>query len=158
MKLTTETEAAIDANAPLEDEDANVVVDSDEELASVQAGLANWNPQPLLPNLVHEPISRQYQKQRLWEQLHNATNGFTVNIFKVHGYGAQRLPPDHPGHPDNVARAEAFDGDAEGEPDTPVVGLGVGMSGIAAKRANSFNMTLPPQRRPSGHQGPIVPR
>ncbi len=89
--------------------------------------------------LVHEPIDKQYMRQRLYEQLHNATNGFTVNIFKVVGYGAQTLHPDHP------AMKEG-DGDADGEADN---GLGIGMAGVAARRANGFNMQLPPQRRPS---------
>jgi len=106
--------------------------------------------------MVHEPISRIYQKQRLWEQLHNATNGFTINIFKVNGFGAQRLPPDHP---ENAMR-DFGDGDAEGEPDTDAagLGLGVGMAGIASKRASSFTMTLPPQRRASGIQAVPVAR
>ena len=136
------TEAAIDANAPLEDEDAaNGPIDSEEELAAVQAGLANWNPQPLVPPLVQIPIERQYMRQRLYEQLHNATNGFTVNIFKVVGYGTQKLPPGHPGIDG--------EGDADGDIDMGAQGLGIGMAGVAARRASGFNMTLPAQRRPS---------
>jgi SAGA-associated factor 73 len=103
-------------------------------------GLSNWNPQPLVKPLVHEPIDKQYQRQRIYEQLHNATNGFTVNIFKVVGLGAQTLPPGHPG---------LLDGDADGEFDNGE-GLGIGMAGVAARRASGFNMQLPPQRRPSG--------
>jgi hypothetical protein len=140
--LTTPTEAAIDANAPLEDEDAaNGPIDSEEELAAVQAGLANWNPQPLVPPLVQIPIERQYMRQRLYEQLHNATNGFTVNIFKVVGYGTQKLPPGHQGN--------EGEGDADGEVDMGAQGLGIGIAGVAARKASGFNMTLPPQRRPS---------
>jgi hypothetical protein len=71
-------------------------------------GLSNWTPQPVVPPLVHEPIEKKYMRQRLYEQLHNATNGFTVNIFKVVGYGAQTLPPGHPGLMDQ-------EGDADGE-------------------------------------------
>ncbi|KAH8784506.1 SCA7, zinc-binding domain-containing protein [Hyaloscypha sp. PMI_1271] len=135
--------AAIDANAPLEDEEAgNGPVDSDEELNAVMHGLSNWNPQPVVPPLVHEPIEKKYMRQRLYEQLHNATNGFTVNIFKVVGYGAQTLPPGHPGLLEQ-------DGDADGEIDNGQ-GLGIGMNGVAARRASGFNMQLPPQRRPSG--------
>jgi SAGA-associated factor 73 len=81
-------------------------------------------------------------RQRLYEQLHNATNGFTVNIFKVVGYGAQTLSPGHPGLMEQ-------EGDADGEVDTGQ-GLGIGMNGVAARRASGFNMQLPPQRRPSG--------
>jgi hypothetical protein len=136
-------EAAIDANAPLEDEEAgNGPVDSDEELTAVMHGLSNWNPQPVVPPLVHEPIEKKYMRQRLYEQLHNATNGFTVNIFKVVGYGAQTLPAGHPG-------LQEHEGDADGEMDN-AQGLGIGMNGVAARRASGFNMQLPPQRRPSG--------
>ena len=148
-------EAALDANAPLEDEEAaNGPVDSDEELTSVMHGLSNWNPQPIVPPLIHIPIERTYQKQRLYEQLHNATNGFTVNIFKVNGYGRQRLPPDHPV---NMLNGANGDGDAEGEAENPGINLGAGMATIASRRANGINLTMPPQRRPSGNN-PIIPR
>ncbi|KAL2122975.1 hypothetical protein VTJ04DRAFT_3430 [Mycothermus thermophilus] len=103
--------AAIDANAPLEDEDdANqAAVDSDEETAAVMNALARWNPQPVIPQPVFVPTKRQYQLARLHEQLQAATNGGRVNIFKVVGYGAQKLPEGHPGLLDNE--------DAPGEPD-----------------------------------------
>ena len=110
----------------------------------MQAGLANWTAQSVVPNIVHEPISRTYQKYRLYEQLHNATNGFTIDIFKVNGYGAQKLAPDHP---ENLSFG---DGDAEGEPDTEATS--VSMASLASRRATSFTMTLPPQRRASGIQ------
>jgi len=139
LKLTSQTEAAIDANAPLEDEDAaNGPVDSDEELAAVQQGLSKWDPQPLVPPVVQVPIQLHYRTQRLYEQLQSATNGFTVNICKVVGYGSQKLPPGHPG---------MNDGDAEADPDVDE-GLGIGMANVAARRASTFNMQLP-QRRPS---------
>ncbi|KAB8289808.1 hypothetical protein EYC80_010441 [Monilinia laxa] len=83
--------AAIDANAPLEDEELlNGPIDSDEELLAVQTGLANWNPQPLVPPLIQHPIQYRYRDERLWEQLHNATNGFTLNICKVKGHSSQK--------------------------------------------------------------------
>jgi SAGA-associated factor 73 len=136
------TEAAIDANAPLEDEEAaNGPVDSDEELTSVMHGLSNWNPQPLVQPLVHIPIEKQYMRQRLYEQLHNATNGFTVNIFKVSGEGVKKRP-----NGDIIHHMDA-DGDADGEAD-PLT-LGVGMANVAARRASGFNMQMPPQRRTS---------
>ncbi|KAL3291943.1 peroxisomal adenine nucleotide transporter 1 [Colletotrichum asianum] len=77
--------AALDANAPLEDEDeANAgPVDSDEETAAVMSALAHWNPQPVVPQPVLNPIKRQYQLARLHEQLQMATNGGRTNIFKV---------------------------------------------------------------------------
>jgi len=138
-------EAAIDANAPLEDEEAaNGPVDSDEELTSVMHGLSNWNPQPLVQPLVHIPIEKQYMRQRLYEQLHNATNGFTVNIFKVSGEGVKKRPNG------DLMNLDA-DGDADGEADP--IALGVGMASVAARRASGFNMQMPPQRRTSsaGH-------
>ncbi|KAH8653242.1 SCA7, zinc-binding domain-containing protein [Tricladium varicosporioides] len=132
--------AAIDANAPLEDEEAaNGPVDSDEELTAVMHGLSNWNPQPVVPPLVHIPIEKQYMRQRLYEQLHNATNGFTVNIFKVVGEGAKKRSNGDTIHVDG-------DGDAEGELDHGVnAGLAVGVS----RRPSGFNMQIPPQRRTS---------
>ncbi|KXX73905.1 SAGA-associated factor 73 [Madurella mycetomatis] len=131
--------AAIDANAPLEDEDdANAgAVDSDEETAAVMSALATWNPQPVVPQPVFAPIKRQYQLARLHEQLQTATNGGRVNIFKVVGYGAQRLPDGHPGLYDYE--------DAPGELDTAVVGGG----GDFSRRSSSFSLSGPPPRRPS---------
>ena len=97
--------------------------------------LTNWNPQPVVPPLVPIPIDREYQKKRLYEQLHNATNGFTINICKVEGLGAQKLAPGR------------GLGDEEGEVDE---GLGQGMLAVANRRASAFHMSLPPSRRPSG--------
>ncbi|KAI9742632.1 MAG: hypothetical protein M1818_003773 [Claussenomyces sp. TS43310] len=100
--------AAIDANAPLEDEDdANAgPVDSDEEAAAVMAALSKWNPRPLVPQPIMMPIKRRYQRERLREQLDNATSGGTVNIFKVVSKNGIALPlasmdvDDAPGEPD----------------------------------------------------------
>ena len=130
--------AAIDANAPLEDDDDNNAgaVDSDEETAAVMSALAHWNPQPVVPPPVFAPIKRQYQLARLHEQLQTATNGGRVNIFKVVGFGAQKLPEGHPGLFNNN------DEDAPGEPD-------VGIGGPFSRRSSSFSLSGPPQRRPS---------
>ncbi|KAK3357100.1 SCA7, zinc-binding domain-containing protein [Lasiosphaeria hispida] len=128
--------AAIDANAPLEDDDElnAAAVDSDEETAAVMGALAHWNPQPVVPQPVFAPIKRQYQLARLHEQLQMATNGGRVNIFKVVGFGAQRLPEGHP---------SLYDGDdAPGEPDPA-------MMGSFSRRSSSFSLSGPPQRRPS---------
>lgn len=79
------------------------------------------------------PIDREYQKKRLYEQLHNATNGFTVNICKVVGYGAQKLHPSHPAYNDG-------EGDAEGEADLGGLG-GIGQMaahGVNSRRASAF--------------------
>lgn len=140
IELTIYTEAAIDANAPLEDEEAaNGPVDSDEELTAVMHGLSNWNPQPVVPPLVHIPIEKQYMRQRLYEQLHNATNGFTVNIFKVVGDGAKKRSHGDTIHVDG-------DGDAEGELDH---GVGAGLTGSVSRRPSGFNIQMPPQRKTS---------
>lgn len=126
-------EAAIDANAPLEDEEAaNGPLDSDEELMASMTGLSNWHPQPLVPPVIQIPIERQYMRERLREQLSNATNGFTMNIFKVVGIGAQKLPP-------GMVTDSAGDVDAEGDLDLD--GLG--------RRPSTFNLQLPASRRPS---------
>ncbi|KAF4984385.1 hypothetical protein FZEAL_429 [Fusarium zealandicum] len=126
--------AALDANAPVEDEDdANIgPVDSDEETAAVMGALAQWKPQPVMPQPVFAPIKRQYQLARLHEQLQMATNGGRTNIFAVNGYGAQKLPEGHPG----LQESE----DAPGEIDLGVVGFG------NAARASS---TFAPSRQPS---------
>jgi len=142
--ITQPTEAAIDANAPLEDEDAALgPIDSDEELTTVMHGLSTWNPVPLVPPLIQMPIDREYQKKRLYEQLHNATNGFTMNICKVVGYGAQKLPEGHRG-------LEEGEADAEGD----ITAGGFGSAGIMSaggmgRRTSGFNMQLPASRRAS---------
>ncbi|XXG96475.1 hypothetical protein Hte_002758 [Hypoxylon texense] len=125
--------AALDANAPLEDDDdANAgPVDSDEETAAVMGALSRWNPQPVLPQPIYTPIRRTYQLARLHEQLQTATNGGRTNIFKVVGYGAQKLPENHT---DITMDLD----DAPGEPDL----------GMMGPRSSSFSMQAP-SRRPS---------
>ncbi|KAF4584275.1 SAGA-associated factor 73 [Ophiocordyceps camponoti-floridani] len=126
--------AALDANAPVEDEDEvnNGPVDSDEETAAVMSALAHWNPQPVVPQPIFNPIKRQYHLARLHEQLQLATNGGRTNIFQVTGYGIQ-MPSDG-GLPENE--------DAPGEPD---------LASLVAPRSASFGIGAPtaPQRRSS---------
>ncbi|KAI0180840.1 SCA7, zinc-binding domain-containing protein [Hypoxylon sp. FL1284] len=124
--------AALDANAPLEDDDdANAgPVDSDEETAAVMSALSRWNPQPVVPQPIYTPIRRTYQLARLHEQLQTATNGGRTNIFKVVGYGAQ-------GQGEKAEISMDLD-DAPGEPDL----------GVAGPRPSSFSMQAP-SRRPS---------
>lgn len=120
--------AALDANAPLEDDDEVNAgpVDSDEETAAVMNALSRWRPQPVVPQPVFNPIKRNYQLARLHEQLQMATNGGRTNIFRVVGYGSQKLPDSHP--------AMAADGDdAPGEPDPAGMDLAP-----ALKRSASF--------------------
>jgi hypothetical protein len=139
IMLTRSTEAAIDANAPLEEEDDpnGGVVDSDEETAAVMAALSHWNPQPVVPQPIFAPIKREYQLARLHEQLQTATNGGRLNIFKVVGYGAQKLSEGHPG------LYEALE-DAPGEPDPAVMGP-------FSRRSSSYSVAgaPPAQMRPS---------
>ncbi|KAI9167329.1 SAGA-associated factor 73 [Paramyrothecium foliicola] len=129
--------AALDANAPVEDDDElnTGPIDLDEETAAVMGALAHWKPQPLVPQPLFAPIKRQYQLARLHEQLQMATNGGRTNIFQVVGYGAQRLPDGHPGLLDGE--------DAPGEPDVGMAGFG-GMG-----RQSSFSLAGPPSRRTS---------
>ncbi|KAI1453602.1 SCA7, zinc-binding domain-containing protein [Annulohypoxylon moriforme] len=133
--------AALDANAPLEDDDdANAgPVDSDEETAAVMGALARWNPQPVVPQPIFAPIKRTYQLARLHEQLQTATNGGRTNIFKVVGFGAQKLPENHAAN--HAAMSMDLD-DAPGEPDLGMMGsMGVRRSSSISMQANS--------RRPS---------
>ncbi|KAJ0109296.1 hypothetical protein N8I77_007967 [Diaporthe amygdali] len=120
---TKPKEAALDANAPIEeDDDPNAgPVDSDEETAAVMAALAKWNPQPVVPQPVFNNIRREYQMNRLQQQLAAATDNGRKNIFKVSGYGAQRLPPGHAGHRPPVPVMPVLDQeDAPGEEEDDV--------------------------------------
>lgn len=123
-------EAALDANAPIEDDDeANAgPVDSDEEYNSVMSALKNWtrNLQPVVPQPQLNFLKREVQVARLRQQLDAATDNGRKNIFKVSGYGAQRLPPGHPGHRPPVPMLPAMDQeDAPGEEeDVPLIGTG----------------------------------
>ncbi|KAK0385812.1 hypothetical protein NLU13_6989 [Sarocladium strictum] len=125
--------AALDANAPVEDEDETNAgpIDSDEETAAVMSALAHWKPQPLIPQPVFAPIKRQYQLARLHEQLAMATSGGRTNIFAVQGYGANKAE----------AYGDAPGEDAPGEPDVSFPG--------APMRTASFGMGAPPSRRTS---------
>ena len=90
--------AAIDANAPLQDEDLDATlngpVDSDEERDSVMTAIARSlaRPQPLYvePDM---PLRRKYQLVRMKEMLRNAINGNrSGNMFAV----PRDLPPTGP--------------------------------------------------------------
>ncbi|CAD6444852.1 cb8bafe8-6a00-4810-88c1-57d19072a576 [Sclerotinia trifoliorum] len=138
--------AAIDANAPLEDEDLlNGPIDSDEELLAVQSGLANWNPQPLVPPLIQYPIQYRYRDERLWEQLHNATNGFTLNICKVKGLGAQKAGIEN-GENDGD---EIMGGMGDGTNGNGSSEMGLGIVGPAVRRPSGFVLQGVPQRKQS---------
>lgn len=114
------------------------------------AALARWNPQPVVPQPVCVPIKRQYQLARLHEQLHTATNGGRVNIFKVVGFGAGHQPPSsaslsHQRFLSSDAQQQQMmlldSDDAPGEPDTTT---------SFSRRSSSFSISGGvPQRRPS---------
>lgn len=126
-------EAALDANAPIEeDDDPNAgPVDSDEEYNAVMSALKKWNPQPVVPQPQLNFLKREVQISRLRHCLDAATDQGRKNIFKVRGYGAQRLPPGHAGHRPPVPILPVMDQeDAPGEEDTPL-SLGVAMPGSA---------------------------
>lgn len=109
------TEAALDANAPLEDEDeANAgPVDEEEETQAVMAALATWRPKPLITQPTFMPIKRQYQLARLREQLDMATNGGRTNIFAVAGANPTAAALKMPDQGLGLLDSE----DAPGEPD-----------------------------------------
>ncbi|KAL8881378.1 MAG: hypothetical protein Q9198_001411 [Flavoplaca austrocitrina] len=76
--------AAMDANAPLiDDTDANVPVDSDEEKDAYMAGLARWRPQPLAQH-VSVGCRPKYNRIRIKEALGQALAGQSgSNMFAV---------------------------------------------------------------------------
>lgn len=137
--------AAIDANAPLEEDDADKgPVDSDEELQGVMLGVGNWNPLPLVVNgevavrwAGTERVGDVYRKERLREQLLQATNGGLADIFKVRGFGAQKLEG-------NVGLFGEIDAEDEGA----FAANGMSMAGgsaamnLAARRASGFQMQI----------------
>lgn len=85
------------------------------------AALAKWNPQPVVPQPVFNTIRREYQINRLQQQLAAATDNGRKNIFKVSGYGSQRLPPGHTGHRPPIPVMPVLDQeDAPGEEEDDV--------------------------------------
>lgn len=128
------TEAAIDANAPLEDEEeANAgPIDSDDEKDAVMPAFLHFGTVPLVQQPILESISKKYQRERLKYELDIATQGGTRNIFAV-------IPKNQPQPDVDVEMGDAED--APGEPD---------VYGIMGSRRTS--VILPPQsvhRRPS---------
>ncbi|KAJ2897986.1 SAGA-associated factor 73 [Zalerion maritima] len=134
--------AALDANAPLEDEEEsnNGPIDEEEEAHLVKTALKNWRPTPVVVDKTFAPLKFEYKHARLRELLDNATNGGRTNIFKVNGFGAQKLTEGHPG-------VLPLEEDAPGEPDV------VPMPSPAmnnARRSSSISMQPPGQQhRPS---------
>lgn len=140
------TEAALDANAPIEDDDDPNAgpVDSDEEYNAVMSALKNWNPQPVVPQPQLNTLKRETQLARLRQQLDAATDHGRKSIFKVKGWGAQRLPPGHPGHRPPVPLLPGMDQeDADGEDeDVPMAGTGMPGSARSATFAPIRQMSV----------------
>lgn len=124
----------MDANAPIEEEDDPNAgpVDSDEEYNAVMSALRKWNPQPVVPQPQLNFLKRETQLVRLRHAIDAATDNGRKNIFKVKGYGAQRLPPGHPGHRPPVPILPAMDQeDAPGEEEDDVPMMGSAVPGSA---------------------------
>ncbi|KAK1780949.1 hypothetical protein QBC45DRAFT_371367 [Copromyces sp. CBS 386.78] len=149
--------AAIDANAPLEDDDdPNAgAVDSDEETAAVMNALANWRPQPVVPQPIIAPIKRQYQLARLHEQLQTVTNGGRLNIFKVVGFGAQKLPEGHPGLYQQHEEEHAGDPDVSMQDAFSRHQLEEEPSDISRRKRLHLDPGLDPKPRPSPNRKPV---
>ncbi|KAI9886507.1 MAG: hypothetical protein M1823_001687 [Watsoniomyces obsoletus] len=82
--------AALDANAPLQDEHESNAgpIDSDEEKDAVMAGIARSNPQPLVQPILM-PRRGKYQYMRMKEMLQNAMGGIRgQGLFAVGDSGA----------------------------------------------------------------------
>lgn len=106
------------------------------------SALAKWAPKPVVTVPPQNLLKREYQISRFRMQLDAATDNGRKNIFKVNGYGAQRLPPGHPGHRPPVPIMPVLDQeDADGEDeDIPMAGA---MPGNA--RSATF-APMPPQQ------------
>lgn len=120
--MLTTTEAAIDANAPLQDELENSgPVDSDEEKDSVMAAIGRSNPQPLATHTVVS-TKNKYRYVRIKEMLSHALGGahggglFSTgnngpsdggNLFQTEDSSMLDSPASHDGGPDNNTTVDA---------------------------------------------------
>lgn len=118
--------AAIDANAPLQDEDLDAAltgpVDSDEERDAVMTAVSRSlsRPQPLVTHTIF-PTRRKYQLVRMKEMLSNALNGNrNSNMFAV----PRDVPPS--------ATAEGFAVPSAVPPSSTSGGVGMAQPGIKA--------------------------
>ncbi|MCJ1478129.1 hypothetical protein MMC13_006805 [Lambiella insularis] len=81
--------AAIDANAPLlDDDDEAGPVNSDEEILAVMVGIARSRPQPLAQH-IHVPVRKKYQHFKMKEMMAQAFGG---NRTIVSGAGGVVFP------------------------------------------------------------------
>lgn len=145
----------MDANAPLiDDTDANVPVDSDEEKDAYMAGLARWRPQPLAQH-VFVSCRSKYNRIRVKEALAQALAGQRgSNMFAVR-------PPEASGTVTATQSAVGAGSNVEGADvnSTPVdLGTGAGnalFNGITQEGGNTGVGQL--ERRPSAIQQALGP-
>lgn len=106
--------------------------------------------------LIQYPIQYRYREERLWEQLHSATNGFTLNICRVKGNGNGKM-----GGMGGTEERENFGGlgGGNGGADEMMGGMGdvngsnvngeMGMVGGSIRRPSGFVLQGVPQRKQS---------
>lgn len=126
------TEAAIDANAPLQDEvDTNGPVDSDEERDTVMAAIARSNPKPLAEHTLITSRTK-YRYVRIKEQMLHAIGGRGGGLFSTDdsqplfgGSIFQPFDPDMDISSPMLPNADPGDGSisVDGSRKTPVQGV-----------------------------------
>lgn len=118
MVLTRPIGAAIDANAPVQDDaDGNGPIDSDEEKDAVMAGLARSLPQPLVTHTL-VPMRRKYHLIRVKDMLSQAFPGTRGGLFSSYDGGIQGgnlFKSDS----NDVASSDASVTEATGNPSAP---------------------------------------
>lgn len=113
MVLTRPIGAAIDANAPVQDDaDGNGPIDSDEEKDAVMAGLARSLPQPLVTHTL-VPMRRKYHLTRVKEMLSQAFPGTRGGLFSSNDGGRGNL---FQSDSNDVASSDASVTEATGNP------------------------------------------
>ncbi|KAH0561955.1 hypothetical protein GP486_003340 [Trichoglossum hirsutum] len=135
--------AAIDANAPLQDDlDTNAgPVDSDEEKESIMAAIARSRPQPLEQRIL-VPTRRKYQYVRMKEMLSNALGGTRGGGFFSGGdMGVGNIFSPLGSHGGGVEPNGQYEGQANRKQSFISQSLAGGQSRPA------FNMQGPPQRK-----------
>ncbi|KAL8775396.1 MAG: hypothetical protein Q9209_000404 [Squamulea sp. 1 TL-2023] len=146
--------AAMDANAALVDDiDANVPVDSDEEKDAVMAGLARWRPQPLAQH-VFTGCRPKYNRIRIKEALAQALAGQRgSNMFAVRppevssgvATGASQMAP-------GVAAVNGEGGDGGPTMVDLATSGGIGLPNGGSQSEGGNSGVSPSERRPSGVQ------
>ncbi|KAJ5653645.1 3-oxoacyl- synthase [Penicillium lividum] len=133
--------AAIDANAPLQDEvDTNGPVDSDEERDTVMAAIARSNPKPLAEHTLITS-STKYRYVRIKEQMLHAIGGRGGGLFSTDDsqplFGGSLFQPFDPEMDSSsplIPNADPGDGSmsVDGSRKTPVQGVRKTPVGVAS--------------------------